>query len=121
MNRLLPAKVIVICSLILFSPSIFASTNTNSYTGNKVSATEQVMSDTAITAKIKGLFVSEKVFGDKDISISGVKVTTKNGIVHLKGVVETETQADNAIKIAKSVQGVKKVIFKLNVRPVSEI
>ena len=116
MNRLLSAKAIVLTSLLLCSPLSFASA-TNTPIGNAVNASSQVMSDTAITAKIKGLFVSEKVFGDKDISISGVKVITKNGIVHLTGTVATETQADNAIKIAKSVNGVIKVIFKLNVRP----
>ncbi len=75
----------------------------------------QSASDTAITAKIKALYASEKVFGDKDISVLGVSVETTNGIVHLSGHVASEDQVTNAVKIARSVKGVNRVIFNLQV------
>jgi hyperosmotically inducible protein len=77
------------------------------------------MSDTVITAKVKGIYVREKLFGDKDIAVMGVSVETTNGIVYLTGTVETKTEADNAVKYAKSVKGVKKVVSKLEVKPAS--
>jgi len=77
------------------------------------------MADTAITAKIKGLYIREKLFGDKDISVMGVNVETTNGIVYLTGTVDTKLQADNAVKLAKSIKGVKKVESKLEVNPAS--
>jgi len=75
------------------------------------------MSDTVITAKVKGMYMREKVFGDKDISVMGVSVETTNGIVYLTGTVENQAEADNAVKYAKLVNGVKKVESKLVVKP----
>lgn len=77
------------------------------------------MSDTAITAKVKGMYVREKLFGDKDISVMGVNVETTNGVVYLTGTVENQLQADNAVKLAKSIHGVKKVESKLEVKAVN--
>ena len=115
MSRLPLVKAIVLSSAILFSPLSIANTTTP--LGNTVEASRQVVSDTAITTKIKAMYVSQKVFGDKDVSVLGVKVETINGIVYLTGTVTTETQANNAIKIAKVISGVKKVIFDLKVKP----
>jgi len=116
MSRLPTVSVILLISAILCSPLSYASTTTP--IGTTVASSQQVLSDTAITTKVKGTFVSEKVFGDKDISLLGVKVVTINGVVYLTGTVETETQAHNAIKIAQAIVGVKKVIFKFKVTPV---
>ncbi len=80
---------------------------------------KHVMADSAITAKVKGLYVREKLFGDKDISVMGVKVDTTNGVVYLTGTVETQAEADNAVKLAKSINGVKKVESKLEVKSVA--
>lgn len=86
-----------------------------------VKESKHSMADTAITAKVKGAYVREKIFGDKDISVMGVNVETTNGIVYLTGTVETKSQADNAVKLAKSIHGVKKVESKLDVkRPVNK-
>jgi len=74
--------------------------------------------DAEITAKIKGTFVREKLFGDKDISVMDVKVTTTNGVVYLTGVVDNQAEADNAVKLAKSINGVKNVDSKLEVKTI---
>lgn len=73
--------------------------------------------DSMITAKVKGVYAREKLFGDKDISVMGIKVTTTNGTVFLTGNVGNQDQATNAVKLAKSVKGVKKVVSKLVVQP----
>src|SRR5205814_1784718 len=70
-------------------------------------ASAQPFADTAITAKVKGSFIKEKLFGDKDIVAMGISVETKNGVVHLTGKVENQQQATNAVKVAKSITGVK--------------
>lgn len=84
-----------------------------------VTESKHTMADTAITAKIKAKYVREKLFRDKDISVMGVEVETTNGIVYLAGTVDTQEEADNAVKYAKTVHGVKKVESKLEVKPAS--
>jgi hyperosmotically inducible protein len=65
--------------------------------------------DSVITAKVKGMFIQQKLFGDKDISAMTIKVETNNGIVSLSGTANDQQQIDNAIKISKSIKGVKEV------------
>ena len=77
---------------------------------------KRAMSDTTITAKVKAKYLSEKVFGDKDISLLGVNVETTNGIVYLSGMVDTQEEADNAVKFAKEIRNVKKVESKLEIK-----
>ncbi|MEO8402919.1 MAG: BON domain-containing protein, partial [Gammaproteobacteria bacterium] len=74
------------------------------------------MTDTTITTKIKLKYIREKVFADKDIAVMGVDVETVNGVAHLTGTVDTQTEADNAIKFAKSIRGVKQVDSRLAVQ-----
>lgn len=73
--------------------------------------------DLAISAKIKGSFIREKLFGDKDTSKMPIAIETKDGIVHLTGTVETPQEAEKAFKIAKSVSDVKAVDSKIRIVP----
>lgn len=76
----------------------------------KVKQSQDPLEDTFITAKIKGLFLRDKLFGDnKDITAMGVKVETKNGIVHLSGEAQFQAEIQNAIQVARSVKGVRHV------------
>jgi hyperosmotically inducible protein len=75
----------------------------------KVKDSQQPLTDAFITAKIKGIFIREKLFGDKDIAAMGITVETNNGIVSLGGTADSQVQANNAIKLARSVSGVKNV------------
>lgn len=68
-----------------------------------------VLSDTEITAKVKAKFIEEKLMDKKDVAAFKVHVKTKKGIVHLSGKVTDKEQAENAIKFAKEVEGVKDV------------
>ncbi|WP_417227581.1 BON domain-containing protein [Amphritea sp.] len=61
-------------------------------------------SDTWITAKIKA-----NMIGDKDVDASQIKVVTENGVVYLMGLV-TRAQADKAIQVVKSVNGIQKIV-----------
>jgi hyperosmotically inducible protein len=70
---------------------------------------EHPYKDAYITAKVKGYFVREKLFGDKSIDVSGVNVETKNGVVYLTGTVDTQAQINTSISLAKKIKGVKDV------------
>lgn len=75
----------------------------------KVKDSSQPMTDAYITAKVKGLFLREKLFSEKDIAAMSVDVETKDGVVHLAGTADSKAEIQNAIHLAKSVKGVKKV------------
>ncbi len=80
-----------------------------------VEKSNQSLADTTITAKVKGAFLREKIFGDKPISVMGIAVETKNGVVFLTGSVENKAQIKEALKLAKSVKGVKTVKVGLKI------
>jgi len=73
-----------------------------------VQKSNQPFADTVITAKIKGIYMKEKTFGNKSISLTGIKVETKDGAVYLSGQA-TKAQEANAVRLAKAVDGVKSV------------
>jgi hyperosmotically inducible protein len=81
-----------------------------------VKESQHPMDDAYITAKVKGLFMQEDLFSDEDVATMPVSVETNNGIVHLSGTVDNEAQIKNAIKMAESVKGVKKVESRLTVK-----
>ncbi len=82
----------------------------------KIKKDEQVMADIAITSKVKSIFIKEKLFGSMDVSAMHVSVETKNGIVYLSGTVDNIEQAENAVKLAQSIQGVVRVDSSIIVR-----
>ncbi|MBN0987726.1 BON domain-containing protein [Amphritea pacifica] len=61
-------------------------------------------SDTWITAKIKA-----NMIGDKQVDATQIKVVTENGVVYLMGLV-TRAQADRAIQVVRSVNGIQKIV-----------
>jgi hyperosmotically inducible protein len=72
------------------------------------------LQDTYITAKIKGSYMKASVAGP-DVSFVNTHVETKNGVVYLSGTLDNTQQINNAIKIAKSIDGVKDVKSSLTV------
>ncbi|ECG8588533.1 molecular chaperone OsmY [Salmonella enterica subsp. salamae] len=69
------------------------------------------MDDSAITAKVKAALVDHDNIKSTDISVE----TNKN-VVTLTGFVESQAQAEEAVKVAKGVEGVTSVSDKLHVR-----
>ena len=74
------------------------------------------LSDTVITAKIKGSLLKENIFGNQDIEVLPVHVETKNAVVFLSGKVDHAKQITNIIKIADHVKGVKSVNSSLQLK-----
>jgi len=74
-----------------------------------IKGSQQPVSDAVITAKIKGIFLQQKLFGDKDVAVMSIKVETNDGVVSLSGTADTQAQISNAIRLARSISGVKDV------------
>lgn len=69
-----------------------------------------VLKDTDITAKVKyGLHENNATSG------SEIHVTTVNGVVVLSGQVQKKHQAMEAVKVAKSTEGVREVVNQIEV------
>jgi len=69
------------------------------------------MDDSAITAKVKAALVDHENIKSTDISVE-----TEKAVVTLSGFVESQAQAEAAVKVAKGVEGVSSVSDKLHVR-----
>lgn len=69
------------------------------------------MDDSAITAKVKAALVDDEQIKSTDISVK-----TEKSVVTLSGFVESQAQAEEAVKIAKGIEGVASVSDKLHVR-----
>ncbi len=63
-----------------------------------------VLSDTAITAKVKA-----KLMGEKSLKHSDISVTTTNGVVTLEGAASSPEARNEAGESARAVDGVKSV------------
>lgn len=81
-----------------------------------VKDSKQLMSDTLITAKVKGLLLKNNITESNAASALNVSVETNNGIVYLTGTVENKQQAESAASLAKSVDGVISVKSDLKVK-----
>lgn len=73
------------------------------------------VSDAAITAKVKTALLAEKGLKSTDISVE-----TQNGTVQLSGFVVSSDQIDQAVDVAKHVNGVKDVKDDLRLKTVTE-
>jgi hyperosmotically inducible protein len=69
------------------------------------------MDDSAITAKVKAALVDHDSIKSTDISVK-----TDKSVVTLSGFVESQSQAEQAVSVAKGVEGVASVSDKLHVR-----
>lgn len=65
---------------------------------------EQAVSDAWITSKVKSSLMFTRGISSFDIS-----VTTQNGVVSLKGVVDSTAERELAVRVAQDIRGVKKV------------
>lgn len=96
---------LVLCAFILGCGAL-TLTGCQVMRGNR--SVSQYSSDSRITASVK-----YRILNHNDISAADVHVETDKGIVLLSGFVKSKKQEAIAIKIAKSVKGVKEVQSKL--------
>ncbi|CTU54890.1 molecular chaperone OsmY [Escherichia albertii] len=120
MTRLKISKTLlaVMLTSAIATGSAFADNNVQTgaeTAGQKVSKVGNFMDDSAITAKVKAALVDHDNIKSTDISVK-----TDQKVVTLSGFVESQAQAEEAVKAAKSVEGVVSVSDKLHVRDSKE-
>jgi len=74
-------------------------------------AADQKTSDDAISD-----FVRLKLASDPEVKGGALDAISKDGVVTLTGVVETQHQKDKATKLAKKVKGVKNVVNNITLK-----
>ncbi|MGE5467321.1 MAG: BON domain-containing protein [Ignavibacteria bacterium] len=67
-------------------------------------STGQYFDDAAITTKVK-----TAIFNDPDLKANEIAVETYKGVVQLSGFVASQSEANRAVEVARSVAGVKSV------------
>ena len=80
-------------------------------TRDAAATTKLAASDTAITTKVKAGLVKEP-----DLESLGIHVETEKGVVMLSGFVNSKSEADKAVKVAKGVDGVTSVKSAIKVK-----
>lgn len=79
-----------------------------------VGCDSQAVDDTTITAKVKA-----KLAADAQTSAIKIGVDTTAGVLTLSGIVPTDTEKNKAEELAKTTDGVKRVVNKISVDPAS--
>lgn len=97
MNKLLELRTWFIITALLVGLSACAGSSTQESTG-------EYLDDSAITAKVKSAFVS-----DKEVSALAIQVMTYKGVVQLSGFASSQREIDRAVELARNVPGVKSV------------
>ena len=75
---------------------------TTEQAGQKIEKAGVVMDDSAITAKIKS-----EIAIDPLLKAFQITVTTKNGVVKLSGIVDSQQSIDRALEITRNVKNVQ--------------
>ena len=88
--------------IVLAVPGVRAATNDVQVAG--ISSYAARTNDSYLTTKVRG-----RLFDTKRVSPVHVKVVTEAGVVYLMGLV-TEPEADEAVEIARTTGGVRKVV-----------
>lgn len=86
-----------------FASAVFAQP-TSLAANDTVQKTEEAVSDTWITSKVKSSLIA-----NKDINGTAIKVETNKGVVSLSGTVKTDAERELAIRTSKEIKGVKAV------------
>ena len=73
------------------------------------------MSDAGITSKIKAKYVA-----DPEINPFNISVSTEEGVVYLTGRVHTQEDRDEAEKLARETEGVRRVVNNVQVGAMKE-
>lgn len=81
----------------------------------RVKEMSQSVSDTASDVRMH-LAIETSFAGNDELSALSINTDVKDGVVHLKGEVETDAQKELAAEMARSVEGVKSVRNNLEVK-----
>jgi hypothetical protein len=85
---------------------------TNETTGQNPGIAVSSNEDAVVTGKVRAALL-----GTEDVKATEINVETQKGVVQLSGVVQTNSDLDRAVYLAKQVEGVKEVQNRLRVKP----
>jgi hyperosmotically inducible protein len=88
-----------------------AAERTADKTGNLAGRAGANVADAVITTKIKA-----DLFKEPELSAMAIKVETEKGVVMLSGFVDKKADAEKAVRLAKSVEGVTQVKSAIKVK-----
>lgn len=98
-----PLATVALASVIALGGSI-ALANDPASTPPRDEGSEQPVTDTWITTKVKSsLLTADGVSG------TNISVSTENGVVTLEGEVDNQSEIDRAIAVARDIEGVADV------------
>ena len=80
-------------------------------TGDAAHRSGKVVADSVITTKVKA-----DLFKEPELSAMAIHVETEKGVVMLSGFVDNKADADKAVRLAKSVEGVSQVKSAIKVK-----
>ncbi len=80
-------------------------------TRDAAARTGKVVADSVITTKVKA-----DLFREPELSAMAIHVETEKGVVMLSGFVDSKADADKAVRLAKSVEGVSQVKSAIKVK-----
>ena len=80
-------------------------------TGDVANRTGKVIADSVITTKVKA-----DLFKEPELSAMAIHVETEKGVVMLSGFVDKKADADKAVRLAKSIEGVTSVKSAIKVK-----
>lgn len=95
-------------ALAIMLSGAFPAINLRASDGSTI---ENVVPDTTITAAVKA-----KYMADERIKSLDINVTTVNGIVTLRGKVDSMDVIDRAVSLAKNTNGVKEVVSNITTK-----
>ena len=98
----------IVFSLVLVPPIVFSTGTGISMAAESVG---EYIDDATVTASVKA-----KLTADKAANFTRIGVETSNNVVSLTGEVDSKDQKERAEKIAKQVNGVKRVDNKLRIK-----
>lgn len=82
-----------------------------------VKKSQNLLTDLAITAKIKAKLIREKLISNEEFPSWGIHIETNNNIVYLTGAANSMQEKENLIRIAKSIKNVKSVKDDIKMNP----
>lgn len=98
-------------TILAFFVALFMVTLAGCASTERHSSAAEYIDDAVITTKVKSA-----IFGDPDLSAAEINVETYNGEVQLSGFVSTKAQIAEAGRVARSVDGVRKVKNSLQLK-----
>jgi hyperosmotically inducible periplasmic protein len=109
------SKILRLFIITMLGTSAFAIAE-GKYNQPAAAGEDRTMSQTARDAWIQGKLEATLAYNE-DLSAFDIDTEVKNGVVYLKGNVESQTEKDLATQLSQNIEGVSKVENNLRIVP----